>query len=498
MRPFLSFCLALVVFLSWVHLAVATDSSSDEGPGNGYADEDELASRSSRRGHFISTDNAVHLRDSQLLHPHHAPPPKRLSMPHPALGMLRPAASRHGGSKVKAEPSSSQFAQSSNRPQPHPALPAMRLQEAERALIRGRVRRIMDENGETSGFSEPHSTPMRQRGTQRRIRRMRYLRDLETGDEAERTERTENGHTSMPRGRERHRQPDRRTFFTDQLSSSPSPPSSAAEPLPPSSPLPSRNLFPTESLRAPHVPSSSIWISSRHHNNLNGVPVGEPGMASAALRSPLPPWDPLLARFFQSYTPTTRSPQGMYSVGGLRYGEIPSSPRLPDPPRQLPPGAGSARVLIPEEPLYRNSNADYRARVYAIALEDVHNPMIKMTSAQEAKRLYHEEAEEIRKRIDQKKELPLYTSEEWRQFVAEQGSEALLQHHVPRTINIGLDADIIQAEQRLANAIHPNSLQQQAVIPLRSRHEQIAANYLVTWWTASHEKILDEALVHAP
>ncbi|SPO25602.1 uncharacterized protein UTRI_03321_B [Ustilago trichophora] len=518
MRLFLLFYLALVVFLSWIRLADAMGSSSDEGMGfllsNDDADEDEFASRSSHRGHFIDTDTAAHLRDSQLLEPHRAPPPpERFPMPHPALGLLRPVSARRSGAKVKAEPSSSEVARDPNGPQPHPALRAMRFQDAEKAIKRGRVRRIMDEDGGTSGVSEPHTSPVRQREATRRGRRMRSLRELEAGDNAERMEDEEMG---MLRARERHRRPDTRSFFADQLSSSPSPPSSAAEPFPPPSPLPPRNLFPSESPRAPHNPPPlpprnllpsespraphnpppSTWIVAKHNNILDGVPVGEPGTASVALRSSMQPPEAMIPRFFQSYNPASHMLPG-FRVGGLRYGEIPSLPRLPEPPRQLPPGAGSARVLIPEEILYRYPRAQDRERAYAIALENAPNPMARLALASEAKRLYHEEEAQIRKRIDEKGELPLYTSDEWRKFVSEQGSGALLEHHVPRTTNIGLEADIIQAEHRLANAIHPVNLQQQAVIPLHSRHEQTVAHYLVTRWIAGHELTLDEVVRRA-
>ena len=115
--------------------------------------------------------------------------------------------------------------------------------------------------------------------------------------------------------------------------------------------------------------------------------------------------------------------------------------------------------------------------------------------AAEAKRLYEMEARNIRNSIENRGELPLDTSDEWRHWLSEHAIPLLL--NLTRTSQpVRLSSSIINARSRLALRIQHSSLPQKAAIALNGESEKWAANLLVTRWTSTHDRILDSGLEH--
>lgn len=83
-------------------------------------------------------------------------------------------------------------------------------------------------------------------------------------------------------------------------------------------------------------------------------------------------------------------------------------------------------MLLPEDVRWVFSESEHRQRAYAIARDRNHETMVRRTMAAEAKRLYGMEANKIREAIEKRSELPLYTSEEWRNWVGEHAPNVLL------------------------------------------------------------------------
>lgn len=84
--------------------------------------------------------------------------------------------------------------------------------------------------------------------------------------------------------------------------------------------------------------------------------------------------------------------------------------------------AGSSNVLRPPPPRYIFDQAEQRERAYDAAKNQRYNSDMRKSMAAEAMRLYGDEAKHIRKAIDRGSKLPLYTSDEFRNWVLEHGT----------------------------------------------------------------------------
>lgn len=343
---------------------------------NDTGSEEEVSSHGpANQGALLHTDTAAHLREGQLLPPRNDPVPET----HPELGRLRLL--KEGTKRGPLfRTSSTEVVRVPGGPPPQPALREKQPKEEARKRARWLgVRR--GERGEASGRPEPvYNAP-------------------EEHIEEENRERYRELGLQEDEPRRPSRRPLLRTNSGDRLEQS---------------------LFPFFT-----PPSSSHHIPVRQGAVLRGIPIDH---ATVPAQEPLPPPDSFLVRMFQ---PPHSIPAaqfgfevrpGTYSIEGLRYGHIPAHPPLPPPP----PGVGNARVLLPEDVRWVFPETEHRQRAYAIAQDVGHKLMVRRTMAGEARRLYAMEASKIREAIDRRSELPLYTSNEWRDWISEHGPNVLV------------------------------------------------------------------------
>lgn len=208
--------------------------------------------------------------------------------------------------------------------------------------------------------------------------------------------------------------------------------------------------------------------------------------------------DPFLEQMFESYRTfrgsSTSTHPTSFRQNGLRYGYIPSVAPLAASNSHLPESS-SARVLLPQDVRWVFAHSHYRQQAYEIARDTSKQVQVRKTMAAEAKRLYEMEARNIRNSIENRGELPLDTSDEWRHWLSEHAIPLLL--NPTRTSQpVRLSSSIINARSRLALRIQHSSLPQKAAIALNGESEKWAANLLVTWWTSTHDRILDSGLEH--
>lgn len=176
---------------------------------------------------------------------------------------------------------------------------------------------------------------------------------------------------------------------------------------------------------------------------------------------------------------------GHFYRHGLRYGAIPSS-ELPLPVSST--GEEFAKVLLPQDTRWTFPQPRNREEAYRIALGQTHNPDEKARKAREVLGMYEREADQIRQVIESRGELPLYTSEEWKEWVKEHGPGLLIAPWQQGRFREAVGSEAFEAQKKVAQALRGEG----EVIRLTGREEKVAANILVSLWTAAHERILGD------
>lgn len=173
----------------------------------------------------------------------------------------------------------------------------------------------------------------------------------------------------------------------------------------------------------PHAPPRQPVI-------LPGIPIAADSAHSQHPPPNNPPLDAFLTNLFNSYHSFPQSGLShqlqTFDFNGLRYGHFPATEPLAEPPAFAlrDPYAGTASVLRPADVRWTFGQVDHRRAAYEMARSRHNTVAIRTTMANEAKRLYELEANNIRKSIE-KHELPLDTSDEWRNWVGQYGVELL-------------------------------------------------------------------------
>lgn len=219
--------------------------------------------------------------------------------------------------------------------------------------------------------------------------------------------------------------------------------------------------------------------------------------AAAAAAAP----DSWLERLFQQFrsSPDSSSQIASFRLHGLRYGRIPvTTSRFPPASQNGELVDANARVLLPQDVRWVFDQTENRRRVSLVALDQSHQPPLRKVMADEAMRYYYTEADQIRRSIEGRNELVLYTSGEWRSWLREHAIPLLMSEanlFSSRTQNV-LSPNIVEARYRLATRMQMSNMAAQDVIALHGDHEKWAANFLLAWWTSSQNKRLHEGLEH--
>ncbi|GAC94059.1 P-type calcium ATPase [Pseudozyma hubeiensis SY62] len=219
--------------------------------------------------------------------------------------------------------------------------------------------------------------------------------------------------------------------------------------------------------------------------------------AAAAAVAP----DSWLERLFHQFrsSPASSSQIASFHLHGLRYGRIPVvTSRLPPVSQNGDLDDANARALLPQDVRWIFDQTENRRRVSLIALDRSHPPHLRKVMADEAMRYYNTEADQIRRSIEGRNQLVLYTSGEWRSWLQEHAVPLLMSEVYTfgaRTQNV-LSSNIVEARYRLATRMQMSNMAAQDVIALHGDHEKWAANFLLAWWTSSQNKRLHEGLEH--